>query len=85
MRCHEIPLLQLDRDQDVGDGHHGEEHVRVRRLSVPLRPARRKKRSRSSNACSRGGGGKRDCIEHDPDYDILRDDPRFKTLVARLK
>lgn len=24
------------------------------------------------------GWGKRDWIEHDPDYDILRDDPRFK-------
>lgn len=31
------------------------------------------------------GWGKRDWIEHDPDYDILRDDPRFKTLFARLK
>jgi len=31
------------------------------------------------------GWGKRDWIEHDPDYDILRDDPRFKTLLARLK
>lgn len=24
------------------------------------------------------GRGKRDRVEHDPDYDILRDDPRFK-------
>ena len=31
------------------------------------------------------GWGKRDWIEHDPDYDILRDDPRFKKLLARLK
>ena len=31
------------------------------------------------------GWGKRDWIERDPDYDILRDDPRFKTLFARLK
>jgi adenylate cyclase len=31
------------------------------------------------------GWGKRDWIDHDPDYDILRDDPRFKTLVAKLK
>ena len=31
------------------------------------------------------GWGKRDWIEHDPDYDFLRDDPRFKTLFARLK
>jgi adenylate cyclase len=31
------------------------------------------------------GWGKRDWIEHDPDYDILRDDPRFKRLLARLK
>ena len=30
------------------------------------------------------GWGKRDWIEHDPDYDILRDDPRFKKLLARL-
>ena len=31
------------------------------------------------------GWGKRDWIEHDPDYDILRDDPRFVRLVAKLK
>jgi adenylate cyclase len=31
------------------------------------------------------GWCKRDWIEHDPDYDILRDDPRFKTLLASLK
>ena len=31
------------------------------------------------------GWGKRDWIEHDPDYDILRDDPRFKKILARLR
>jgi TolB-like protein/Tfp pilus assembly protein PilF len=31
------------------------------------------------------GWGKRDWVEHDPDYDILRDHPRFQELVARLK
>ncbi len=31
------------------------------------------------------GWGKRDWVEHDPDYDSLRDDPRFKRLLARLK
>ena len=31
------------------------------------------------------GWGKRDWVEHDPDYDILRDDPRFLKLLARLK
>jgi TolB-like protein/tetratricopeptide (TPR) repeat protein len=31
------------------------------------------------------GWGKRDWVEHDPDYDILRDDPRFKKLLPRLK
>jgi TolB-like protein/Tfp pilus assembly protein PilF len=31
------------------------------------------------------GWGKRDWVEHDPDYDILRDDPRFKKLIAKLK
>jgi len=29
--------------------------------------------------------GKRDWIEHDTDYDTVRDDPRFKALLARLK
>ena len=29
--------------------------------------------------------GKRNWIEHDPDYDILRDEPRFQQLLARLK
>jgi len=31
------------------------------------------------------GWGKRDWVDRDPDYDILRDDPRFKKLLARLK
>ena len=31
------------------------------------------------------GWGKRDWIEHDTDYDILRDDPRFQSLLANLK
>jgi adenylate cyclase len=31
------------------------------------------------------GWGKRDWVEHDPDYDILRGDPRFQKLLARLK
>jgi TolB-like protein/Flp pilus assembly protein TadD len=31
------------------------------------------------------GWGKRDWIENDPDYDIVRDDPRFKKLLERLK
>ena len=31
------------------------------------------------------GWGKRDWIEHDPDYNILRDDSRFKKLFAQLK
>jgi adenylate cyclase len=31
------------------------------------------------------GWGKRDWVEHDPDYDILREDPRFQQLLTRLK
>jgi TolB-like protein/Flp pilus assembly protein TadD len=31
------------------------------------------------------GWGKRDWIEHDPDYETLRDDPRFQQMLARLK
>jgi adenylate cyclase len=31
------------------------------------------------------GWGKADWIDHDPDYDLLRDDPRFKAMRARLK
>ena len=31
------------------------------------------------------GWGKRDWIEHDSDYDILRADPRFQELMERLK
>jgi adenylate cyclase len=31
------------------------------------------------------GWGKRDWIEQDPDYDTLRDDPRFQRLIANLK
>ncbi len=31
------------------------------------------------------GWGKRDWVEHDPDYASLRDDPRFQRLLARLK
>lgn len=31
------------------------------------------------------GWGKRDWIDHDPDYEILRGDPRFERLVDKLK
>ncbi len=31
------------------------------------------------------GWGKRDWVEHDPDYDGLRDDPRFVRLLEKLK
>lgn len=31
------------------------------------------------------GWGKRDWLEHDPDYAGVREDPRFKALVAKLK
>jgi adenylate cyclase len=31
------------------------------------------------------GWGKRGWVEHDPDYDVLRDDPRFRKLLAKLK
>ncbi|MBV8805129.1 MAG: hypothetical protein JO042_08780 [Sinobacteraceae bacterium] len=31
------------------------------------------------------GRGKRDWVEHDPDYDCLRDDPRFQRLMTILK
>jgi hypothetical protein len=31
------------------------------------------------------GWGKRDWVAHDPDYDIVRDHPRFKALTASLK
>jgi adenylate cyclase len=31
------------------------------------------------------GWGHRDWIAHDKDYDSLRDDPRFRRLMARLK
>lgn len=31
------------------------------------------------------GWAKRDWIEHDPDYDILRDDPRFRKVLEKLK
>jgi adenylate cyclase len=30
------------------------------------------------------GLGKRDWVEHDPDFDSVRDDPRFQALVAKL-
>jgi adenylate cyclase len=31
------------------------------------------------------GWGKREWVERDPDYDSLRDDPRFQRLLARMK
>jgi adenylate cyclase len=31
------------------------------------------------------GWGKKDWIEHDPDYDSLRDEPRFIAMMAKLK
>ena len=34
--------------------------------------------------CFARGWGKRDWIEQDPDYDSIRDDPRFQALLAKL-
>lgn len=31
------------------------------------------------------GIGKRDWVEHDPDYDSVRNDPRFQAMIAKLK
>lgn len=31
------------------------------------------------------GYGKKDWIEHDPDYDSLRNEPRFQTLLNKLQ
>jgi tetratricopeptide (TPR) repeat protein len=33
-------------------------------------------------ACFKVGWGNRDWIAHDPDFDAIRDDPRFQALVA---
>lgn len=33
----------------------------------------------------RGGCGKKDWIEQDPDYDSLRNEPRFQALMANIK
>jgi hypothetical protein len=30
------------------------------------------------------GMGARDWVERDPDFDTIRDDPRFQALVAKL-
>ncbi len=48
--------------------------------------ARKKKRWSCSSACSRAAGASGTGSEHDPDYDIVRDDPRFQSLlIASLK
>ena len=31
------------------------------------------------------GKGKKEWIEQDPDYDLLRDDPRFKAMIEKLR
>jgi hypothetical protein len=34
------------------------------------------------SACLQGGWGNKEWIAHDPDFDRIRDDPRFKALLA---
>ena len=61
------------------------EHADQRRVPARARRARRRRPCDFLERVFARGWGKRDWIEHDPDYDILRDDPRFVRLVAKLK
>jgi hypothetical protein len=40
--------------------------------------------TRLARARSQQGLGKKGWIDNDPDYDTLRDEPRFKAMMARL-
>jgi hypothetical protein len=45
------------------------------------RSGRRERGFETLAACVMGGWGNRDWIAHDPDFDAIRDDPRFKAVL----
>lgn len=71
----EVPLLELNGDQAVlinAACLHAKLRQKEQALALLERVFAR-------------GWGKREWVEHDPDYDILRDDPQFQQMLARLK
>ena len=50
---------------------------------VFARTGRAERALESLEACLRGGWGNPEWIAQDPDFDSLRDDPRFQAIVAR--
>ncbi len=62
-----------------------DQSVLINAACVRARAGLKEEALRLLEECFSRGWGKRDWIERDPDYDSLRDDPRFKALLARLR
>jgi adenylate cyclase len=96
----EVRALSLAATAVVGDGQTeralrfseraielapDDQAVLINAACVRARMGMRKQALDLLERCFTRGWGKRDWIEHDPDYESLREDPRFQALFEKLR